>query len=132
MRKPVADTDYYVIAVDPAKNRIYLTLTGFWKNLTVVPHFLDDLQKALKDVSRGFTVLTDATKMKTPPPEVGALHEKGQKLLLEHGLKKTAEIVPPEKALEKMSLEKWSKKSGMLKAIFHEAIMAEAWLDEKE
>ena len=131
MIKPIAKTDFYSIEVDTTKNRMYFTIVGFWKNSTVVPNYLDDIKKALRSLSPGFTILTDVSQMKTPSTEVGSLHELAQRLLIEAGLKKTAEIIPDNKAIEKMVLQRLSTKSGMVKSTFHDKATAEAWLDEK-
>jgi hypothetical protein len=130
--KRIAKTAYYSIDIDKTKNRIYLTIGGFWKNVTVVPNYFDDIKKAAQEVSPGFTILTDVSQMATPPSDVGSLHEKAQQVLIEAGLKKTAEIIPREKAIEQMVLKKWSVKSGMVKGTFHDKFAAETWLDEKE
>ncbi len=127
--KTIAKTDYYSIETDKAKNRIYLIIVGFWKNISV-PDYFDDITKASQEVSRGFTILTDVSGMETPPMEIGALHEKAQNLLVKAGLKKTAEILPKSHSVQKLSLKQWSGKSGMEKEIFNDRALAEAWLDE--
>lgn len=128
--KTIAKTAYYSIAVDKTKNRIYLTIIGFWKSPEIVPAYVEDMKKACQEISPGFTVLADVTRMITPPAEVAAVHERAQQVTLAAGLRKTAEILPKEKALEKMALAKWSTASGMLKGMFHAIADAEAWLDE--
>ena len=127
--KTIAKTAYYSIAVDKTKNRIYLTIVGFWKSPAVVPAYVEDMKKACQEISPGFTVLADVTRMITPP-EVAAVHERAQQVTLAAGLRKSAEILPKEKALEKMALTKWSTKTGMVKNMFHAIADAEAWLDE--
>lgn len=128
--KTIAKTAYYSIAVDKTKNRIYLTIVGFWKSPTVVPAYVEDMKKACQEISPGFTVLADVTRMITLPPEIAAVHESAQQVTLAAGLRKSAEILPKEKALEKMALTKWSTKTGMVKNMFHAIADAEAWLDE--
>ena len=128
--KTIAKTAYYSIAVDKTKNRIYLTILGFWKSPTVVPAYVEDMKKACQEISPGFTVLADVTRMITLPPEIAAVHESAQQVTLAAGLRKSAEILPKEKALEKMALTKWSTKTGMVKNMFHAIADAEAWLDE--
>ncbi len=72
--KIMAETEYYVIAVDPAKNRAYLSLIGYWKSRADVPRYLEDWRQAIGPLSAGFTVLTDVTRMKPPPQDVTQLH----------------------------------------------------------
>jgi hypothetical protein len=40
--KTIAQNDYYVIAVDPRKNRGYLTLIGYWKSRAEVPKYIEE------------------------------------------------------------------------------------------
>ncbi len=44
--KTIAKTAYYSIAVDTTKNRIYLTIIGFWKSPEIVPAYVEDMKKA--------------------------------------------------------------------------------------
>jgi len=127
--KVIARNDNYIIMVDEAKNRIYLTIIGFWKDLGMVPNYLDDITKAGQSVSTGFTILTDVTKMKVPTPEVGEIHGKAQGILVGAGLSKTAEILPAD-AIAQIAVDRYSKKSGMKKASFSTFEEAEKWLDE--
>jgi hypothetical protein len=131
MMKKIAKTAYYSLDVDRTKNRAYLTIVGFWKDVTVVSHYIDDIKKACQDLSPGFTFLTDVSQMKTPPAEVGPVHEEVQRIVTKSGLKKTAEIVSRDHVIEQMVLQKWSTTSGMIKGTFHDKVQAEAWLDEE-
>ncbi len=89
----IARNNYYEIAFQPAKNRVYLTITGFWGDPSVVPFYRSDWQKALAQVQPGFTVLADATRMKTHPAPVQALHEAIQRLLQKEGMRLSAKVV---------------------------------------
>ncbi len=93
MMKTIAQNDNYVIAVDPSKNRTYLTLIGYWKSRAEVPKYIDDWKKAIKELSKGFTILSDVTRMKAPPQDVVQLHTEAQKVLMAGGLSKMAELV---------------------------------------
>jgi hypothetical protein len=128
--KEIANNEYYSIQVDKDKNRMYLTLIGYWKNHSVVPNYVADIQKATQELSRGYTVLTDVTQMKTPPRELADLHTEAQKVIIATGLKKTAELVGQD-VIAKMALNQYSNQSGMQKGIFGNKEEAEAWLDEK-
>jgi hypothetical protein len=128
VKKLIAETDYYKIEVDKTKNRVYYTIIGFWKSPSIVPNYLEDTQKAVNEVSPGFNIVTDATQMKIPPKEVGKIHEKAQKILVDGGLNKTAEVLP--KSLVKMTLNKYAQKSQMKKQNFETIEEAVAWLDK--
>lgn len=129
--KTIAQNDYYVIAVDQSKNRAYLIIIGYWKSRGDVPKYLDDWKKALRDFSKGFTVLSDVTKMKAPPADVVQVHTEAQKLLMSGGLNKVAELVGRD-VITKMAIDRFSKESGMYKGTFDNWREADEWLDKKE
>jgi len=128
--KTIAQNDYYVIAVDPKKNRAYLTLIGCWKSRAQVPKYLEDWRKAINELSRGFTVLTDVTRFKAPPADVVTLHTEAQKVLMSGGLNRVAEIVGSD-IIAKMAVDRFSKESGMHKGTFDNWREAEDWLGKK-
>ena len=96
-----------------------------------MPAFLEDVSKAAQQLNKGFTLLTNATQFKTPTPEVSALHEKSQKIWIEKGLSKTAEVLS-EKASTQIALNRYSKSTGMKKKAFSQEQEAEAWLDSDD
>jgi hypothetical protein len=131
MMKTIAQNDSYVIAVDPSKNRAYLTLIGYWKSRAEVPKYIDDWKKAIKELSKGFTVLSDVTRMKAPPQDVVQLHTEAQKVLMAGGLSKVAELVGSD-VIAKMAIDRFSRESGMYKGTFDNWREADDWLDKKE
>lgn len=131
MMKTIAQNDHYVIAVDPSKNRAYLTLIGYWKSRAEVPRYIDDWKKAIRELSRGFTVLSDVTRMKAPPQDVVQLHTEAQKVLMGGGLSKVAELVGSD-VIAKMAIDRFSRESGMYKGTFDNWREADDWLDKKE
>ncbi len=130
MKEEIGKNNYYVIEVDKDLNRMYLKISGYWKSDSDVLNYINDISKAKNCLKTNFTVLTDVTEMKTPPVEIGELHKQAQKILVEHGLDRTAEILP-ESAVQKMTLERYAKESGMKKRVFTNKIDAEVWLNEK-
>jgi len=124
----IAKTDKYSIEVNKQKNRIYFILRGFWESLADVPDYFSDWQRATKEVTSGFTILTDAREMITPMPEVSELHKRTQAMLVASGLRKTAEVVPS-KSIEQSALRRYAKVSGMAKESFDDVTEAEKWLD---
>lgn len=126
--KNIVENQYYSIYVDQDKNRIYLTILGFWRALDLVPNYISDIAKATQSVSKGFTILTDLTQMKPPPQEVGGIHMKAQKALVDAGLSKTAELLPAD-AIAQMAVDRYSRESGMEKGSFSSREEAEKWLD---
>lgn len=127
--KTIVENEHYVILVDTTINRLYLTIKGFWESPSVVPNYKEDIAKAVGELSTGYTILLDATQMKTPPPDVAALRVEAQKVAVAAGLKKMAELVGQD-VLAKMTLDRISRVSGMNKSTFDNKKEAEAWLDE--
>ena len=130
MNDLIAKTDFYTVKINKLKNRAYLIFTGFCSKPSDMPNFLDDIKKAAHGLRQGFTLLTDVTKIKTPPKEVAELHVKSQEIWIASGLSKTAEILP-DTMVAKLALDRWSKTSGMEKECFDDKNEAEAWLDGK-
>jgi hypothetical protein len=126
--KEIAVNEFYSIKVDEAKNRLYLTITGFWQKADQVPEYLNDLKKATQFISKGYTILSDIRKMKAPTQEIGALHVKAQKIVIDAGLSKTAEV-HPESMMAKISVDRFSEESGMKKGLFPSIEEAEKWLN---
>ena len=124
----IKDNKYYKIQISKEKNRAYLKIIGFWKNAEVVPDYLIDWTKATSALSKGFTLLTDASEMKTHPQEVRKLHEQAQAILLKAGVSKVAEILKDEVA--EMQLDAVAKTTKFPKKNFRTVVDAEKWLDE--
>jgi hypothetical protein len=124
----IRSNKYYVIEVSKEKNRAYLKIFGFWKNVEVVPDYLADWSKAVSALSKGFTLLTDASEMKTHPQDVRKLHEQAQAILLKAGVSKVAEIVKDDVA--EMQLDAVAKTTNFPKQTFRSVADAEIWLDK--
>ncbi|HEY5917855.1 MAG TPA: hypothetical protein VIU13_10660 [Chryseolinea sp.] len=124
----INDTKFYRISVAPEKNRAYLKILGFWRNAEVVPDYLNDWTKAMSMLKKGFTLLTDASEMKTHPQDVRKLHEQAQAIILKAGVSKVAEVLKDEVA--EMQLDAVAKTTQFPKKNFKTAEEAEKWLDE--
>jgi hypothetical protein len=120
-------TKQYAISVLPAKNRAYLRIIGFWRGPEIVPDYLNDWTKAISLLNRGFTLLTDASEMKTHPTSVRPLHEQAQAILIKAGVRKVAEVLKDDVA--EMQLDSVAKTTQFPKKNFRTRIEAEVWLD---
>lgn len=130
MKTVVATTKAYDLLADTNKNRIYLTIHGFWPGVDTAANYVADWEKALKLVKPGFTVLTDVRTMVTHPAEViQGLHIPAQKLIVEHGLLRTVEVVPAN-IIAEMQIDRISKVSEMPKDKYSSIEEAEAYLDQ--
>jgi hypothetical protein len=123
----IRDGKFYRIEVSKEKNRAYLKIFGFWKGPDVVPDYLTDWAKATSALAKGFTLLTDASEMKTHPAEVRKLHEQAQAILMKAGVSKVAEIIKDDVA--EMQLDAIGKATKFPKQNFRAVPDAEKWLD---
>ena len=124
----ITDNKYYRISVAPEKNRAYLKILGFWRSAEAVPDYLKDWTKATSLLKKGFTLLTDASEMKTHPQDVRKLHEQAQAIILKAGVSKVAEVLKDDVA--EMQLDAVAKTTQFPKKNFRTAEDAENWLDE--
>ncbi|OQX23944.1 MAG: hypothetical protein BWK80_23330 [Desulfobacteraceae bacterium IS3] len=125
----IAENEFYSIKMDEKKNRMYLTMSGYWKKASDFPNFMEDMRKALKQISKGFTILVTIVNMKVPSDEIAELHTKAQIECVQAGLRKTAEIVPS--AMLRLSTKRMSQQSGMTMKQFDNPQEAETWLDQQ-
>ena len=127
----IARNHCYELCFHPAKNRVYLTITGFWNDPSVVPFYRTDWQKALTRVQPGFTVLADATRMKTHPASVQALHESIQRLLQGKGLRLSAKVEAHDEVAD-LQCDAMLRNTGLEVTKFTSRAEAEQWLDTME
>jgi hypothetical protein len=90
MKQMVTKNDKYEFQVDVAKNRIYFIPVGDWDSPNDVPDYIDDIQKCVGMVSKGYTVLSDITHLGVPSPEVNKLHSNAQEMMRNAGQRKAA------------------------------------------
>jgi hypothetical protein len=124
----VADNPHYLLSVNLQKNRAYLKIKGFWRNVDSVPSYLTDWKKTTALLKRKFTLLTDASEMKTHPQEVRKLHEEAQAIVIKAGVSRIAEITSDDIAT--IQLDAVAKSTQFPKRNFKKAEDAEQWLDD--
>lgn len=127
--KEIAKTDFYTIAVDPAKNRLYNTARGSWVRSVKGDLYLQNLEKALKLVKKGFTALNNTTDVQVMSQEWSGVITRARQMLIEAGISKTAEVLA-ESAILKMQVQRVSRQAGFITKFFSNVKEAEAWLDE--
>ncbi|CAE6841555.1 hypothetical protein [Paraburkholderia domus] len=59
MRKVLASNSNYEIAVDAARNRIYVAVHGSSSSVAVAPRYLDDIEVALEGLKRELKMRAD-------------------------------------------------------------------------
>lgn len=124
----IAENKHYTLAVAQDKNRAYLKIIGYWRNVDAVPEYLNDWKKTLEKLKNGFTLLTDASEMKTHPQDVRKLHEQAQALVLKMNVSKVAEIIADD--ITEMQLDSVAKTTQFPKKNFNNIDAAEKWLND--
>ncbi len=124
--------NYYDLDYDPAKNQINWKVKGFWESVGVVSNMEKHWNAVLAQAKEpGFNIFADLTEMKIPPQDVGELHTKVQKKIIELGVYKIAIVMAPS-AITNFVVKDIGKKSGtsQLTKDFDDKAKAQAWLDE--
>ncbi|GAK60977.1 hypothetical protein U27_00875 [Candidatus Vecturithrix granuli] len=127
----IAKTEFYTIAVDLPKNRLYQTIKGSWVRPVKGDPYLQDFEKAAKLLKKGFTGLSDATQISVMSQEWTEAAQKTRQILIEAGISKAAEVLS-ESVILKMQVQRIFRQAGFTMKFFSNLQEAEAWLDGKE
>jgi len=123
----IASNGYYSVSVDATLNRLHLYLAGTWVRADQVPNWLHDVKAGLHLLSPGFTLLTNCTRLH------GVLRldfiVQAQRLIVEAGLGKAANIYNPRKIVAKTFVEAAAEDAGLTVKQFVDPLEAEAYLD---
>lgn len=122
----------YSITVDKEKNRLYLLFLGHWSTPEDVPKYTEHVAEATSLMKKGYHILSEIRDKKPPSLKVTSVHKKGQQIMREAGVNKTAVIIAKGQFLQKMTLNVVGRLSGMVVKTFHTVEEGEAWLDEDD
>lgn len=125
------EKDCYSIAVDKDKNRLNLLFLGHWKNPSEVPKYIDHVTEAVGMLKKGYTIVAEIRDKKPPNLKVTSIHKKGQQIMKQGGVSKTAVILAKGQFLQKMTLNVVGRLSGLWVKTFTDTEEGIAWLDEK-
>ncbi|MCP4403476.1 MAG: hypothetical protein GY801_39990 [bacterium] len=125
----IAYTDFYTLAVDTNKNRIYCTVIG--NSLAENAAFIRDWERAKSLMNPGFTVLTDISRIQHVTKEWVTIPVKLYTMLIYAGLAGTAEVLSERVATElhMNQRNRISRACYTKEEIFTNRRMAEVWLD---
>lgn len=130
MKEEIAKNEYYEFYVDAQKNRIYLTMKGYWPSAEAIADYITDLKRCINRIKTGYTSLVDMTQGKIPHKDAFEVLMKGRELTLRAGLGKQAQIVT--EPLEKLASDRIDNETGLEREKvrkFNTIKDAEAWLD---
>jgi hypothetical protein len=125
----IAKNNFYKIEISKLKNRGYLTLTDYWNNPSDFSEFINDIKLSSKKLVSGFTFLVNLTQYTGTSMELINLHIDAQKILVNAGLSRVAEVFAGNPLILKLFAESYSKESGAIKMTFENIQIADKWLD---
>ena len=124
----IAENTQYSLKIDIPKNRAFLKINGFWENHEDIPAYLHDWDEAIRNLSRGFTVLTDASSAVIHPEDVILIHSKAQDKIGNAGVRKVAELLALDRSVGES--DTILAGNGMTKKSFYDRLEALRWLDQ--
>ena len=70
MKVLIGGNQFYSFSVDVEKNRQYLVLRGYWKDVSVAEDFLKYNRESIERLKPGFTTLIDISELEAPTEEM--------------------------------------------------------------
>ncbi len=128
MKKQIASSQYYDLAVDVSKNRLYITSKGFWNKGEIIDAYHQCQTEALTHVKPNFTLVADMRDFKILPQDLVPKQEATHKDLAKAGMYRVACIVPAS-AVANFQLRDVAKGTEMPEQRFAVMSEGEAWLD---
>ena len=126
--KTIATTERFSLAVDPAKNRLYCTMRGVWKQVDDADAYLNYWRTAIHQLASHFTVLVDLCDLKIMSQEWVTLALEVERLVINAGILATAEVIAANPTVI-MQANRISRETHLTKQVFADREQAEAWLD---
>ncbi len=128
MKNRIGSTEFFSVEVDDAKNRMYTTFHGFWKEMSIMDDYRTNLHTAIKRMKANFTLVADLRDFKTLPPELIPKQKQCMEDLAKGGMFKVAVILPAS-AISGMQLKKSMTDTNMPERQFGSVADGEKWLD---
>ncbi len=122
----------YSMMVEKEKNRLHLFFLGHWSKPEDVPKYIDHMTEATGMLSEGYTAIAEIRDKKPPSLKVTSIHKRGQQIMKETGVAKTAVILGKGQFLQKMSLNVVGRLSSLVVKTFYTIEEGETWLEKRE
>jgi len=123
------EKDCYMMEVDQDKNRLNLTFLGHWQSPADIPYYLEHVAKSVGMLKKGYTIYAEINDKKPPKLSVTGIHKKGQQIMKQAGVSKTAVVLKQRQILQKMTLNVVGRLSGMSTKVFYDKDEALKWLE---
>jgi hypothetical protein len=89
----IAENQYYKLAYEPAQNRVYWRMMGFWPSMSAVPNFSRDWDAVQRMTTPGFSLYADLSTLKAMPPDVKDAQDVRQVEVMRGGCSKVAVVI---------------------------------------
>jgi hypothetical protein len=123
----IAKNDSYQLSVNKSKNCIIISFLGIWDKTSKLDNYLEDIKKAIGNLSSGFNIFIDLTHYRGSTSEYLDLHIEALKTASCAGLNKTAVFLYNNPML-KITVDHIFNQSGIKAAYFDSRMKAEYWL----
>jgi hypothetical protein len=128
----LGEPGFYEVTADQHENKIKIVFSGDIKNVEKMSSYVENVKKAVKEVSKGFALLVDIKPESTSPGFQMSRWLKESQVILNHaGVAKTAVVQDPKLILQKMTLLTVTKLSGINLKVFSVLEQAEMWLSNQ-
>ncbi|MCU0289763.1 MAG: hypothetical protein MUF15_25635 [Acidobacteria bacterium] len=125
------EKNQYHIEVYPEKNRFDMAFIGHMKSEKDIPHYVEDVEKAVSLLKAGHLLFVEIAENTKPPAfSITKLLKQSQDIIKKGGNKKTAVYISPKLMLQRMTLNVVVKLSGLDIKVFSNKDEAENWLGE--
>jgi hypothetical protein len=124
----IDDKDGIVITSDKEKNLYHMIFLGRWEDTPDGQNYLTNVKAAVSTLNRGYTALVEIRDKKPPSLKATGMLKESQKIMVSHGVTKTAVVMAKSQVLQRMSLNVVGKLSGMDVKTFYDMNEAMAWL----
>jgi len=98
------------VRVNPAKNRLYLFLRGFWSE-EMAAAVSARVKREAKALKPGFSIINDISQLKIGPPEAAAIVKECQEWLGAQGAGRVVRVVSADNPLAKMQFKRTSQEA---------------------
>lgn len=128
MRTLISQSNHYQLWIDENKQRLYVKLTGHWNQEDVFFNYLKDLKSATAFFDNQFDCHADFNSLKPFNSQQHIdYHHKALQLLINLGLKNSAQILPEDVMASKQILQIINNFGKA--TVFGESELLEAYLD---
>jgi hypothetical protein len=118
----------YKVRPDIARNRLYVTLVGFF-SIEEIKRCGDETIAASKKLKRGYDVVTDISALKPGTPEVAEEHERVQAHFRASGARQGVRVVGAAFTVASLQLNRTAKLAGYQSTTVKTLADAEKLLD---